>query len=68
MHTAAAAPETEDDSRARLGGPFPDALPLDKQATGAKARALGWTPTGPPLIDEFTTGTYADLTVGGPFC
>ena len=56
---AAAAPETEDDSRARLGGPFADALLLDQQSTAAKAWALGWTPTGPSLVNEFTTGTYA---------
>ena len=44
----AVAPETPDDSRARFGPPFADALLLDEQAFGRKAQAdLGWKPTGP---------------------
>ncbi|MGI5243992.1 NAD-dependent epimerase/dehydratase family protein [Dactylosporangium sp. CA-139066] len=49
---AGVAPETVEESRARLGAGFADALLLDQQATGARARSLGWTPSGPPLLDE----------------
>jgi len=52
-------PETDDESRARLGAPFADALLLDQAADGAKARSLGWKPTAPTLAEEFKTGTYA---------
>jgi nucleoside-diphosphate-sugar epimerase len=42
------APETAADSQARLSAPFADALLLDEQASGQKARTeLGWNPTGP---------------------
>lgn len=42
------APESADDSRARLSAPFADALLLDQQAFGRKSRSdLGWSPTGP---------------------
>ncbi|MER7001946.1 NAD-dependent epimerase/dehydratase family protein [Dactylosporangium sp. NPDC000555] len=44
--------ETAEASRARLGAPFADALLLDQQATGAKARSLGWSPSGPALVEE----------------
>jgi nucleoside-diphosphate-sugar epimerase len=54
MALAAAGPdgdvavETVEESRARLSAPFADALLLDQQAFGRKARAdLGWDPTGP---------------------
>lgn len=53
------APEPEDASRDRLG-PLYDAFALDQQATGAHARDLGWVPTGPTLVDDLTTGSYAD--------
>jgi nucleoside-diphosphate-sugar epimerase len=56
---AAVVPESVDASRARLGAPFADALLLDQQATGAKAKGLGWTPQGPSLLDDLRTGTYA---------
>lgn len=51
-------PETADSSRKRLGGPFADALLMDQQATGAKARSLGWVPTRRPLLAEFAEGSY----------
>lgn len=44
--------ETPEQSRERLGRRRAEALMLDQQATGAKARSLGWTPTRPPLVDE----------------
>nr|BFE62071.1 NAD-dependent epimerase/dehydratase family protein [Dactylosporangium thailandense] len=49
---AGVAPETAGESRARLGELFADALLLDQQASGAKARGLGWTPSGPSLVEE----------------
>jgi hypothetical protein len=51
-------PETADGTRVRLGGPFADALLLDQQASGAKARSLGWAPTRRTLLEEFTDGSY----------
>ena len=52
-------PSTDAETEARIG-PLAGAFALDQQATGAKARTeLGWTPTGPTLVDELTTGSYA---------
>ncbi|MET7418821.1 NAD-dependent epimerase/dehydratase family protein [Dactylosporangium sp. NPDC005555] len=51
---AGVAPETAEDSRARFGALFADALLLDQQATGAKARSLGWTPARPTLLEELS--------------
>jgi len=53
------AAEELEDTRARLGADFADALLLDQQVDPAKARALGWTPSGPSLIEELETGSYA---------
>ncbi|MDM7831586.1 NmrA family NAD(P)-binding protein [Cellulomonas edaphi] len=50
------APEPVEATRARLGAPFADALLLDQQASGAKARALGWRPSRPTLIEELARG------------
>ncbi len=51
------APESPDDSRARFGAPFADALLLDEQAFGRKARAdLGWDPTGPDPLSVIREG------------
>ena len=44
--------ETPDDSRTRLGADFADALLLDQQATGDRARELGWNPVRPSLLEE----------------
>jgi nucleoside-diphosphate-sugar epimerase len=45
------APETAADSQARLSAPFADALLLDAQAFGQKARTeLGWDPSGPDTL------------------
>jgi nucleoside-diphosphate-sugar epimerase len=42
-------------------GPFGEALLLDQQATGAKARAdLGWNPTRPSLVELLRAGYPAD--------
>lgn len=46
-------------TKARLYGPLVDALLLDQQAHGQKARSLGWEPTQPSLLDQLAAG-YAD--------
>ncbi len=47
-------------TRARLGAPFADALLLDQQARGSAARIdLGWEPNGPTLLEELRSGSYA---------
>jgi nucleoside-diphosphate-sugar epimerase len=47
-----------DEARAAMGA-FADALALDQQATGAKAKqVLHWQPQSPSLIDELTGGSY----------
>jgi nucleoside-diphosphate-sugar epimerase len=47
-------PEAIEATRARLGAKFADALLIDQQATGQKARiALGWEPSRPTLVEEF---------------
>ena len=52
-------PSTEADTEARLGA-LAGALDIDQQATGAKARGeLGWTPTGPSLLEDLSSGSYA---------
>ena len=51
------APESADDSRARFGAPFADALMLDEQAFGRKARAdLGWDPSRPDALSVIREG------------
>lgn len=53
-------PEDEAATRDRLG-PLADALLLDQQATGGRARAdLGWEPRGRTLVDELAIGSYSD--------
>ncbi|NQX11052.1 NAD-dependent epimerase/dehydratase family protein [Microbacteriaceae bacterium VKM Ac-2855] len=51
--------ESGDAARERLGSDFADALLLDQQTTGSRARLLGWAPSGPSLLDELATGRYA---------
>jgi len=57
-------PEGADASRARLGALFADALMLDQQGTGAKARSLGWNPARPSLLEELRAGAYAAASQG----
>ena len=52
-------PEGPDASRTRLGAGYADALMLDQQGSGAKARALGWAPSRASLLDEIRSGRYA---------
>jgi nucleoside-diphosphate-sugar epimerase len=49
-------PETPGDTKARFGDFFGEALLLDQQAAGAKARALGWQPHRPTLVSQLAEG------------
>ncbi len=52
-------PESDEATIARLGA-FGEALLLDQQATGSRARSeLGWSPQGPALIDLLAEGYTA---------
>lgn len=52
-------PEPPDATVERLGG-FGEALLLDQQATGDRAKTeLGWQPTRPSLVEEFRNGYAA---------
>ncbi len=53
------APESVEATRARLGEAFADALLLDQWFNNGYALGLGWTPTGPSLLEEIRTGSYA---------
>lgn len=53
--------ETEEETKARLGV-LADALLLDQQASGDRARSLGWTPSGPSLVEELEQGSYRRAT------
>ncbi|ANF30786.1 epimerase [Leifsonia xyli] len=56
--------ESVEESRSRLGEQLADALLLDQQARGTKARIdLGWEPNGPSLLEELLVGTYAPARV-----
>lgn len=44
--------ESADETRVRLGEQFADALLLDQQASGERARSLGWRPTRPSLLED----------------
>ena len=52
-------PEAPDATRERLG-PISDAILLDQQVVSRHARSLGWAPVGPSLLEEITTGSYAN--------
>lgn len=56
--------ESPDASRDRLGADFADALLLDQQARGTKARIdLGWEPNGATLLEDLIVGSYAPQTI-----
>ncbi|WP_426592543.1 NAD-dependent epimerase/dehydratase family protein [Cellulomonas sp. McL0617] len=47
--------ESDEDTRARLGAAFADALLLDQPAGGSLARTVwGWAPSRPALLDELS--------------
>lgn len=50
------APGSADEASERVGAAFAEALLLDQQASGAKARELGWEPTSRSLIDVLAQG------------
>jgi nucleoside-diphosphate-sugar epimerase len=53
--------EPVEQTRARLGEAFADALLLDQQfVVGRKATALGWSPQGPTLVEDLGEGSYAE--------
>jgi len=52
--------ESDDASRERLGAGFADALLLDQQVSGTKARSvLGWSPTRASVLEELRGATVA---------
>lgn len=52
--------ETPDETRARLGQAYADALLTDQVASSAHARSsLGWSPSRPSLVDDLRDGSYA---------
>ena len=56
--------EPVEESRSRLGEQLADALLLDQQARGTRARIdLGWEPNGPSLLEELLVGSYAPARV-----
>lgn len=58
--TSSVVPESDEATIARLGA-FGEALLLDQQASGGRARSeLSWTPTRPPLVDLLARG-YLDV-------
>ncbi len=48
-------PEGDAATLERLG-PFGEALVLDQQVSGAKARSIGWEPQHPTLVEELAAG------------
>lgn len=50
------APGSADEASTRLGGSLAQALLLDQQASGEQARALGWEPASPRLVDLVSRG------------
>ncbi|MDR6970452.1 NAD-dependent epimerase/dehydratase family protein [Leifsonia shinshuensis] len=56
--------EPVDETRSRLGEGLAEALLLDQQARGSKARIdLGWEPNGATLLEELLVGSYAPARV-----
>ncbi|WP_205473163.1 NAD(P)H-binding protein [Nocardioides sp. SYSU D00038] len=52
-------PGSAEEAAERVGAPFAEALLLDQQASGAKARELGWQPSAPSLVNLLARG-YSD--------
>lgn len=49
-----------DEAASRFGAAFAEALLLDQQSKGTAARALGWEPTAPSLVELLRDGYPAD--------
>ncbi|ROS74814.1 nucleoside-diphosphate-sugar epimerase [Curtobacterium sp. PhB130] len=59
-HGSPVVAESVDESRARLGTEYADALLMHQECSGAHARAAyGWQPTRPSLLEDLATGSYA---------
>jgi nucleoside-diphosphate-sugar epimerase len=59
------AAESLEETASRLGEGLAEALLLDQQARGIRARVeLGWEPNGPALSEELLVGSYAPSRVG----
>ncbi|MCW2530029.1 MAG: NAD-dependent epimerase/dehydratase [Pseudonocardiales bacterium] len=50
--------ESNDESRARFGALFADALLLDQHSSARKARSLGWEPKSISLAEDLRAGSY----------
>ena len=60
-----AVPGSDDEARARLGDYFADVLLLDQSIVATRARdELGWHPSHRGLVDEFSNGSYREVTSG----
>jgi nucleoside-diphosphate-sugar epimerase len=58
-----AVPGSVQEAKARLGEYFAEVLLLDQRPVTSKARSeLGWTPSGPGLVEEFRHGSYRAVT------
>ncbi len=58
-----AVPGSEEEARARLGDAFAEVLLHDQGTDAAKVRSdLGWKPTHPSLVEEYTKGSYRTST------
>jgi nucleoside-diphosphate-sugar epimerase len=53
-----AIPGSDEEARQRLGDQFAEVLLLDQGTMAEKARELGWEPSRPSLVDEFSYGSY----------
>lgn len=54
-----AAPGSNEEARSRIGDYFAEVLLLDQATKAARARVdLGWEPTRPGLVEDFSTGSY----------
>ena len=54
-----AVPGSDDEARTRLGDYFAEVLLLDQSTGAARARnELGWSPSHPNLVDDFSKGSY----------
>jgi nucleoside-diphosphate-sugar epimerase len=52
-----------EEARARLGV-YADALALDQQVSAGRARALGWRPSRPSVLEEIRGGSYTSPAAG----
>jgi nucleoside-diphosphate-sugar epimerase len=53
-----AVPGSEAELRSRVGDYFAEVLLLDQATPATKARALGWSPSRPSLVDDLRHGSY----------